>query len=181
MPFYVFACRIAGLGGKVIDEKRLEETLVAALRKHGHSVTSQRVTIFRALAKRRDHPTAEALHEQLANQGNAELSLATVYKNLHLFESIGVARAVATPDGRARFDVPLVPHHHLYCTGCGAVVDVEDGVEVALAPHLEQETGFRVTGAEVVLEGLCLACQQAKPPSRGFRRSSGRRKKRLPA
>jgi hypothetical protein len=58
---------------------------------------------------------------------------------------------------------------------------VEDGVEVALAPHLEQETGFRVTGAEVVLEGLCLACQQAKPPFRGFRRSSGRRKKRLPA
>jgi len=162
----------------VIDEKNLEETLVAALRKHGHSVTSQRVTIFRALARRRDHPTAEALYEELARQSSPDLSLATVYKNLHLFESIGVARAVATPDGRARFDVPLVPHHHLYCTGCGAVVDVEEGVGVALAPHLEQETGFRVTGAEVVLEGLCHACQEGKPPARGFRRSPGPRKKR---
>lgn len=163
-----------------MSEDLMIEKLVSALRAHGHSVTSQRIMIFRALARRRDHPTAEQLHEELLRQQAPDLSLATVYKNLHVFESIGMARAVATPDGRARFDVPMVPHHHLFCSQCGKVVDVEEGVHIELAPHLEEETGFRITGAELVLEGLCPACQGVEGRRRGFRHRSGPRR-RLPA
>ncbi|MGQ9495801.1 MAG: Fur family transcriptional regulator [Thermoanaerobaculaceae bacterium] len=152
-------------------EERLEEKLIEALKAHKHSVTSQRIMIFRALARRRDHPTADELHEQLLSEQAPDLSLATVYKNLHLFQKIGLVRAVASPDGRARFDVPMLPHHHLFCILCGSIVDVEEGVRIELAPFLEQETGFRITGAELVLEGVCAKCQLAYPGKRGFRRS----------
>lgn len=155
----------------MITEEKLEENLIEALRAHKHSVTSQRIMIFRALARRRDHPTAEELHGQLLSEQAPDLSLATVYKNLHLFQEIGLARAVASPDGRARFDVPLSPHHHLFCTRCGSIVDVEEGVRIELAPFLEQETGFRITGAELVLEGICAKCQLAYPGKRVYRRS----------
>jgi Fur family peroxide stress response transcriptional regulator len=157
-------------------EEGLVEKLITALRAHGLSVTSQRIMIFRALARRRDHPTAEQLHEQLLRESMPELSLATVYKNLHVFESLGLVRAVATPDGRARFDVPLRPHHHLFCTRCGAVADLGEGVHVHWEPHLEQETGFRITGAELVLEGICQACQGKSKGTRNFRRPWGPRK-----
>lgn len=159
----------------MISEERLEEKLIKALKAHRHSVTSQRIMIFRALARRRDHPTAEELHGQLLSEQAPDLSLATVYKNLHLFEKIGVARAVASPDGRARFDVPMLPHHHLFCTRCGSIVDLEEGVRIELAPFLEQETGFKITGAELVLEGVCGKCQLAHPGKRGFRRPRGER------
>lgn len=153
------------------NEDALLEKLLSALKAHGHSITSQRVMIFRALARRRDHPTAEALHEELQQGPAPDLSLATVYKNLHVFEEIGLVRAVASPDGRARFDVPLVPHHHLFCTRCGAMLDVDEGVRVEIGPHLEEETGFRVTGVELVLEGICPACQGRKSQPRLFRKA----------
>ncbi len=154
------------------NEEMLVERLIQALRAHGHSITSQRVMIFRALARRRDHPTAEALYEQLQREQAPDLSLATVYKNLHVFEEIGLARAVASPDGRARFDVPLVPHHHLFCTRCGAMVDIDDGVRVEIEPHLEEETGFRVTGVELVLEGVCPPCQGKPAKTRLWRQAT---------
>lgn len=151
------------------NEEMLLERLIQALKAHGHSITSQRVMIFRALARRRDHPTAEALYEQLQQEQAPDLSLATVYKNLHVFEEIGLARAVASPDGRARFDVPLAPHHHLFCTRCGAMLDIDDGVQVEIGPHLEEETGFRVTGVELVLEGVCPSCQGQPSKTRLWR------------
>lgn len=154
------------------NEEMLLERLIQALKAHGHSITSQRVMIFRALARRRDHPTAEALYEQLQREQAPDLSLATVYKNLHVFEEIGLARAVASPDGRARFDVPQVPHHHLFCTRCGAMVDVDDGVHVEIAPNLEEETGFRVIGVELVLEGVCPTCQGKPGKTRLWRQVS---------
>lgn len=171
LPFIIFVAKVAFRRRElVVGEKSLEKKLIEALKAHKHSVTSQRILIFRALARRRDHPTAEKLHEQLAKEV-PDLSLATVYKNLHLFEKIGLARAVASPDGRARFDVPMIPHHHLFCTRCGSIVDIEDGVRIELAPFLEQETGFRITGAELILEGVCGKCQRVHPEKRGFRQS----------
>lgn len=162
----------------MINEDALLAKLISALKAHGHSITSQRVMIFRALARRRDHPTAEDLYEELQQGQAPDLSLATVYKNLHVFEEIGLVRAVASPDGRARFDVPLVPHHHLFCTRCGAMVDVDEGVRVEIGPHLEEETGFRVTGVELVLEGVCPACQGRKSQPRLWRQAP-RPKRRL--
>ncbi|MFN3414124.1 MAG: Fur family transcriptional regulator [Thermoanaerobaculum sp.] len=156
----------------MINEEMLLERLIQALKAHGHSITSQRVMIFRALARHRDHPTAEALYEELQREHAPDLSLATVYKNLHVFEEIGLARAVASPDGRARFDVPLAPHHHLFCTRCGAMVDIEEGVHVEIGPHLEEETGFRVTGLELLLQGVCASCQSKQNKPRLWRQTS---------
>ncbi|MCX7895092.1 MAG: transcriptional repressor [Thermoanaerobaculum sp.] len=157
-------------------EDMLVERMVKELKAHGHSITSQRIMIFRALARRRDHPTAEALYEQLVQDHVPELSLATVYKNLHVFEELGLVRAVASPDGKTRFDVPIAPHHHLFCTRCGVMVDVEDGVRVAVDPHLEENSGFEVTGVEVLVEGICASCRTSPGGARGWREARRQRK-----
>jgi Fur family peroxide stress response transcriptional regulator len=154
--------------------------LRAALEEHGFAVTAQRRVIYQELAAATDHPTAETLHERLRNE-LPEVSLATVYKSLHLFLRLGLARAVATPDGKARFDVPLMPHHHLRCVGCGTIVDVvEPRLNVNVPQDLAMQTGFQLIDSEVQLSGLCPTCQQ-RPPERladrpGLRRRSGPRR-----
>ena len=49
-------------------------------------------------------------------------------------------------------------HHHLICSGCGAVEDVDcaDGAAPCLTPA--DTRGFAVDVAEVTFWGLCPAC-----------------------
>lgn len=146
-------------------EARGDAELRRALAGRGLALTRQRRVIFGSLAAACDHPTAEQLHERIHAE-LPSLSLATVYKALHLFAELGLARAVATPDGRARFDAPARPHHHLRCRRCGALVDVfDDRLDVAVPPEIAAATGFDVTDSEVLLTGICPACRGAAAPS----------------
>jgi Fur family peroxide stress response transcriptional regulator len=148
------------------------EELRQALALRGLALTRQRRVIFARLAAACDHPTAEQLHERIRAE-LPNLSLATVYKALHLFAGLGLARAVATPDGRARFDAPSRPHHHLHCRCCGALADVYDQrLDVAVPPDLVAATGFEITASEVQLSGICPACRRAdaRPAQAGLRR-----------
>jgi Fur family ferric uptake transcriptional regulator len=161
--------------------ERLEERLAAVLVDHGYAVTTQRRVIFSELALSTDHPTAEALYLRLRRR-LPELSLATVYKNLHLLASVGLARAVATPVGKARFDAGCERHHHLRCVSCGEIVDLFDArLEVGVPEDIPVRTGFVVLDSEVQLSGVCPACQEARrrqsPPGVGLRRRSGPRRR----
>jgi Fur family transcriptional regulator, peroxide stress response regulator len=141
--------------------------LRGALAGRGLALTTQRRLIFGRLAEACDHPTAEQLHERLRDD-LPRLSLATVYKTLHLFAELGLARAVATPDGRARFDAPRERHHHLRCVRCGVLLDVFDArLDVAVPAEVAAATGFEITGAEVQLAGICPACQRLRDRAGG--------------
>lgn len=141
--------------------------LRGALAGRGFALTNQRRLIFSRLAEARDHPTAEQLHERLHAE-LPRLSLATVYKTLHLFAELGLARAVATPDGRARFDTPHEPHHHLRCVRCGVLVDVFDArLDVTVPDDVAAATGFEITDSEVQLAGICPACRRRRDAARG--------------
>ncbi len=136
--------------------------LRGALSERGLALTNQRRLIFSRLVEAPDHPTAEQLHERLHAE-LPRLSLATIYKTLHLFAELGLARAVATPDGRARFDAPHEPHHHLRCVRCGVLVDVVDvRLDVAVPADIAAATGFEITSSEVQLTGICPDCRRRR-------------------
>ena len=66
------------------------------------------------------------------------VSLPTVYAALELLADLGLANRVQA--GRAvRFDPRTQPHHHLVCTSCGAVTDLDADVE--LGPALRAREG----------------------------------------
>jgi Fe2+ or Zn2+ uptake regulation protein len=67
--------------------------------------------------------------------------------------------ALRVQAGRAvRYDPRTEPHHHLVCTSCGEVADLDADVE--LGPALEQARalGAQAAAAEVTVRGLCAAC-----------------------
>ena len=80
---------------------------------------------------------------------------------LHVFAVRGGARGAATPDGRARFDAPRHPHHHLHCRCCGMLVDVYDRrLDVEVPLDVATATGFEITASEVQLTGVCPTCRR---------------------
>jgi len=127
-----------------------------ACRERGMPVTHQRLAVFRALLESESHPDADAIHKSL-RAAYPTLSLGTVYKTLETLQSLGLARAVSSPGPTRRFDGNRTPHHHLLCTRCGRLMDVEldQLAQIALPAGLD----FQVTDLTIQFNGICSTCQ----------------------
>lgn len=104
-----------------ISPEALRQKLVA----YELKATSQRIAIYDALLRLKNHPKAEQVYDQLREQ-HPSLSLATVYKTLDAFVKKGLIRKVFTQEECMRYDTELKDHHHIYCTNTGEIVDYYD-------------------------------------------------------
>jgi Fur family transcriptional regulator, stress-responsive regulator len=109
----------------------------AQLRARGLRVTSQRLSVLRAI-ERRPHCTAEDVVAEVRADIGA-VSRQAIY--------------------HVRYDPRLDPHHHLICRGCGAAIDVDCSVDPAPLARAA-ELGFRVDLTEVTFWGRCPRCQK---------------------
>ena len=119
----------------------------------------KRNAILECLRSTHTHPSAEMVHEML-REAHPDISLATVYRNLTYFKNQGLATSVATVRGVERFDANTEPHVHFICTGCDAVIDLEQ-IEVpqTLDAQVERSSGCRVSSCQLTFNGLCSNCQ----------------------
>jgi Fe2+ or Zn2+ uptake regulation protein len=122
-------------------------------------VTPQRLAVHAALQQIGRHSTAEEVLDRVHGTVPG-VSLPTVYAALELLADLGLANRVQA--GRAvRFDPRTQPHHHLVCTSCGAVADLDADVELGPALEGARKLGARASGAEVIVRGLCARCADA--------------------
>jgi Fur family transcriptional regulator, ferric uptake regulator len=98
-----------------------------------------------------------------------ELKQSSVYRNLAALEQAGVVRRISTDEEFGRYELTedlTGHHHHLVCSNCGAVEDVdfapafEETLETALA-ELAGRTGFSGVSHRLDLIGLCRRCAAA--------------------
>lgn len=135
--------------------------LTELFRERGLKVTPQRQCIFRLLHRNDLHPTAEAVYAAAAGE-MPTISLKTVYSTLHDLAAMGELQQLDLGTGATRFDPNLDAHHHLLCTSCGRVRDVEvDAASVRVTAN--RFDGFTVTATEVVMRGRCHACVTSAP------------------
>ena len=84
------------------------------------------------------------------------LSIATIYRNIHALVQEGWLNRVDVPGDTARYEVAGKGHHHHFqCNACGKMFDLQG---CGLKPEPKLPSGFRSTGHEVFLYGLCSAC-----------------------
>ncbi|MCS7209282.1 MAG: transcriptional repressor [Fimbriimonadales bacterium] len=133
--------------------------LTIGLKQAGLRLTPQRVAICKVLAESKDHPSAMMIYHQLLPQFPT-LSLATVYKTLHVLKSMGLVHALGDAgDGAEHFDADLTPHVNLVCTKCHRVVDFDEDRIHEIQRAVAERSGYEIQGARIVYYGLCPDCR----------------------
>ncbi|AFL87107.1 Fe2+/Zn2+ uptake regulation protein [Terriglobus roseus DSM 18391] len=128
---------------------------------HGIAVTHQRQVLYETMQSMYGHPSPEEVFAAV-KQRIPSISLATVYKNIHLFVESGVFRELSIHHGTLRVEMNKVPHHHMVCSVCKKVADLpDDELSLQTAPTI-LPGGFLVERISVDVIGVCPDCQ-ARP------------------
>ena len=136
------------------------DTLVDRLGSAGVRLTAQRRVIAQCLEGQNQHLTADEVLAR-AKAVLPEIGRATVYKALAEFVGAGAVREVQFGEGVKRFDPNAHrSHHHLVCTGCDGIWDVEvpDPINPAIGDGSDPSS-FLVDHAEVSFFGQCPDCR----------------------
>ncbi len=137
------------------------DTIIKRLQESGHRIGRGRRAVLATLLKSRQPMSALELHTQLVK---AKLSAdkVTVYRELKFLSDVGIAHPVHLKDNIQRYEIaPESGHkHHLICTTCKTVKDVEMGCDAlhAIEKNIGRKTHFKVRGHSLEFYGLCSHC-----------------------
>lgn len=144
------------------------------LRSAGLKVTSPRLAVLAALDAH-PHSDADTLYRVVA-ESLPTTSLQAVYGVLGAFTDAGIARRIEPAGSSALYERRVGDnHHHLICTSCRSVTDVNCVIGAAPCLTAADSHGFSVHTAEVTFWGLCPACQLTQrtsthqPPKRSMK------------
>ncbi|SDH10341.1 Fur family transcriptional regulator, ferric uptake regulator [Leifsonia sp. 98AMF] len=138
-----------------MDTARLE----SALRDAGLKATRGRVAVLEALTDR-PHANAETVFRTLLPTLPGT-SIQNVHNVLGDLTAAGLLRRIEPAGSAALYERRIGDnHHHVVCTACGAVADVDCVVGHAPCLHPSDAGGFAIDTAEVTFWGLCPSCQE---------------------
>ena len=117
----------------------------------------QRHAIFAVLSGRTDHPSADAVFEEVKADVPG-ISRTTVYRTLEAFVDAGLLTRVSHPGSSVRYDPKTHRHHHLVCESCGDVADLEPD-EVRGGGRLGlRDPSIEVHDYSIQFSGVCPDC-----------------------
>lgn len=107
-------------------------------------MTDQRRVIARVLSDAQDHPDVEELYRRSSGV-DPNISIATVYRTVRLFEEAGIIARHDFRDGRSRYEQAGDEHHdHLIDMKSGQVIEFIDEEIERLQHLIAQRLGFRL-------------------------------------
>jgi len=131
----------------------------AILRRVGIRSTPQRLEVLKALTSVPNDATAQELHARLRRRGS-RIGLATVYRTLAALSERGIIDTLTHRQGEASYRLcGEGHHHHLTCTSCNRVVELEGCSLEAWLAEVGRQQGFTLTSHQVELAGLCSDCR----------------------
>jgi len=126
----------------------------------GHFMTSQRRLLLELIRDSEGHLDAKELYQR-ARAKDESIGPATVYRNLNLFRELGLIDERRLGKLRCYYEIKHSPEHqHLLCQGCGKVIEFQNSYFNKLIKSVQREHGFRITKAELYLEGYCPECEE---------------------
>jgi Fur family ferric uptake transcriptional regulator len=141
------------------EKARLPE-LTDRLRRKLRKVTGPRQAILKSLRGLHGPLTIKEIHEQL---GPGNCDLATIYRSMHLLEEMGMVKRFEFGTGAARFELldegDDGHHHHLVCTRCSDVIELEECFPNELERRIATQNGFKAVTHKLEFFGVCPRCQ----------------------
>jgi Fur family ferric uptake transcriptional regulator len=122
----------------------------------GMKMTGQRRIIARVLSEAVDHPDVEELYRRSAER-DPNISIATVYRTVRLFEEASILDRHDFGEGRARYEEATDDHHdHLIDIQSGKVIEFTDDRIEAIQQEIANKYGLRLVGHRLELYGTPL-------------------------
>jgi Fe2+ or Zn2+ uptake regulation protein len=121
--------------------------------------TPQRRAVLDVVREAGDHPTAAEVLQRVCAVLPG-VGAATIYRTLALLvESGQIAELRLGHSAAIRYDRNINHHDHLICSTCGKVNDDRLTLDHdAVFGPLEARNGFRVTGYDLRVHGVCNTC-----------------------
>ncbi|NBC30552.1 MAG: transcriptional repressor [Spirochaetes bacterium] len=139
-----------------LEVERLETRLRDALSQAKLRLTPQRIEICRVLAESEEHPTAQAIYDELKRQ-YPSLSMTTVYGTLDTLVKLGAITSLGNVgDERVHYEPNTTPHINLACLSCHRIVDMASKSVAELEAEVEARIGTKVLSGRVVYFGECI-------------------------
>jgi Fur family ferric uptake transcriptional regulator len=134
--------------------------LAARLRRDSHKLTGPRQAILNVL-RHQAHPLSnKEIHGALPGK---DCNLATVYRSMHLLEKMKMVKRFDLGDGVARFELLEEGddghHHHLVCTRCAKVVEIDECFTREFEQKIAARNGFKAVSHKLEFFGVCPRCQ----------------------
>ena len=134
----------------------MPEKIIERCEAKGLRLTEQRRVIADVLETSADHPDVEELYAR-ASARDPNISIATVYRTVKLFEEAGILDKLEFGDGRARYEDAERDHHdHLIDMNSGEVIEFVDTEIEALQERIAARLGYRLRGHKLELYGVPL-------------------------
>ncbi len=134
-----------------------------SIREKGYKLTHQRKAILEKIIENKGkHLTTEEVFETV-KINFPEIGLATVYRTLQLFVEIGIVSTLNLDDGIVRYELKDIndehQHHHLVCTKCGSLYEVEMDLLEDLEKNISEKYNFTIVNHSLKFYGICNKCK----------------------
>ncbi|GBF34476.1 ferric uptake regulation protein FUR [Desulfocucumis palustris] len=145
--------------------KRVIADVEEKLRAGEYKLTSRREHILRVLLENKDkHLSAEEVYN-LVKKRAPDVGLATVYRTLELFLLFDIIHSIDFGDGRKRYEFCSSGtdghhHHHLICTRCGKIIEVNEDLLEDLETRVSKEHDFKIENHQLKIFGTCRECTE---------------------
>ncbi|HQZ14763.1 MAG TPA: transcriptional repressor [Acidimicrobiia bacterium] len=141
--------------------KSLEDMALDKLEKNGSRLTKSRKLILSALEK-----TSKPLTVTQIAKFSSDIAQSSMYRNLTVLENAGLVTKIVNEHDFAFYELDehvLGHHHHIRCTNCGTVNDVElsDTIEEQLdktSKLIAKKYNFKNVEHFLDFSGLCANC-----------------------
>ena len=145
-----------------MTKKHINQNLEEICVDKGLRMTDQRRVIARILDQSEDHPDVEELYRRAA-EIDPNISIATVYRTVKLFDDAGIIERHDFRGTRSRYEtVPDEHHDHLIDIRSGKVIEFNHAEIEALQESIARELGYKLVDHRLELYAVKINSNQNK-------------------
>ena len=133
------------------------DELQLRLAHNGYRLTQPRRLLFEVLADTDQPRSLTTIHELLST-----IDRSSIYRTLTLYQQLNIVRVVHV-GWKKLYELaePFSPHHHhLQCTVCGELLDIDTPALEHLTESIAHHYGYTLTSHHFELEGICSRCRR---------------------